>query len=186
MPPTKRGHKAGSMPALAAASPRPTTSQSKLVTKSMVASNSTKNVAQRQSVREAEFTLPPRNFHSSNESLLVSRSSVGNFSLPSKDLKTQSTDAADRRASKVHHPTALGSSRRKGVAGAVNIGTKDKQILFEQKKRDLRKNVLTGDFMNGAYDEINEVFKTTANVWMLRQWQMLVFVSSTFTGRLCT
>lgn len=182
--PLKKGHKAGSMPALAPSGQRPTTTSSRSQ-KSLSTSNSGKNVTQRKSVaEETEFTLPPRNVHSSTESLLVSRTSVGSFPASSKHLKAQTIDFAERRASKaVPTPAAFATSRRKGIAVTVNNGAKDKQILFEQKKRDLRKIVLAGDFMNGSYDGVNEVYKTTANVWMLRQWQLLVFVSSTFTGQ---
>jgi hypothetical protein len=44
----------------------------------------------------------------------------------------------------------------------------------------LRKRVIQGDFMNGSFDSKGNYITTSAK-WGFKQWQMLVFLSSTFT-----
>ena len=47
-------------------------------------------------------------------------------------------------------------------------------------KCDLRKQVIGGDFMNTTIDCFGEI-TTSIDTWMFREWQLLMFVSSTFT-----
>lgn len=51
---------------------------------------------------------------------------------------------------------------------------------FEIRKMELRKEVIGGDFMNSQIDCYGKKI-TTLNIWQVREWQLLVFISSTFT-----
>lgn len=52
--------------------------------------------------------------------------------------------------------------------------------ILEMKKLELRKEVIGGDFMNSYIDCYGNMI-TTFDVWQVREWQLLVFISSTFT-----
>jgi hypothetical protein len=51
---------------------------------------------------------------------------------------------------------------------------------LEIRKMELRKEVIGGDFMNSQIDCYGKRI-TTLNTWQVREWQLLVFISSTFT-----
>jgi hypothetical protein len=51
---------------------------------------------------------------------------------------------------------------------------------LEIRKMELRKEVIGGDFMNSQIDCYGKRI-TTLNIWQVREWQLLVFISSTFT-----
>ena len=147
--------------------------------------------------------LLPRQTHASTESLMVVRTSsrdifdsqlsptldspgsqrsilnTGRSTLTYSNSQGSMPSLGDKSPS---HNTMKGPTESSKRRGAV-VSVKDKHIQREEEKRDLRKHVLAGDFMNGKVT-FEDMFETTASLWMLKQWQLLVFVSSTFTGKI--
>lgn len=75
--------------------------------------------------------------------------------------------------------TSLGGSTTK-MRGSMSSFNKFTNTNKDPKVIALRRNVILGDFMNGFNDSKGE-FKSTNSQWKFKQWQMLVFISSTFT-----
>ena len=91
--------------------------------------------------------------------------------------------------------TSFGDFESLGTLGSRKIYSREKAVPVKVSRSasstfvnmnkdptclDLRKRVIYGDFMNGSFDS-KGAYRTTNSIWKFKQWQMLVFISSTFT-----
>lgn len=80
-----------------------------------------------------------------------------------------------------HHSNNREAQLDKLVKSLPNDPRDSKSIRqLENKKLELRKEVIGGDFMNSYIDCYGNMI-TTLDMWQVREWQLLVFISSTFT-----
>jgi hypothetical protein len=114
-----------------------------------------------------------------------------NESLDVYEDKNIRSEAVNRRGSvqvlrkmvKVLHPKSFEDRETHLEKIIKELPNEPKDRSFrdsEIRKMELRKEVIGGDFMNSQIDCYGKKM-TTLNVWQVREWQMLVFISSTFT-----